>query len=241
MKNLTLLCLLSFLSACVFHEKATRLPNTEERPETIACVTPVLYPGQYAQNSVSIGDPVLEYEEILTSAETVIAPGPRELRTLPKEGWLKTHDYAGSQVWTNPNYYGGDIGAVLNDEGIVTLFVQTGGAKKGRRWRAHRTEFFDTTVNRVEHWMLRYGGRQGTDYKFEIVDHANQKANNITQEFVVSEKEFLGGFLVRGVSIEGLESGDHGLITYVVAGVPEKMSVKCEQTPGETGEPKTKA
>ena len=241
MKNLTLLCLLSFLSACVFHHKATQLPNVEARPETIACITPTLYPGQNAQMAVSIGDPVLEYTATLNSAEKVIAPGPRELRPLPTEGWLKTHDYAGSEVWTHPGYYGGDIGAVLDDSGVVTLYVQTGGAKKGRRWHAYRTEFFDTTVNTVDHWMLRYGGRQGSDYKFEIVDHPDQKANNITQDFVVSEREFLEGFMVRGVSIKGLQSGDHGLISYVVAGVPEKMKIKCEQPIEEAEEPPTKA
>jgi hypothetical protein len=43
------------------------------------------------------------------------------------------------------------------------------------------------------------------------------------------------------VSIKGLQSGDHGLISYVVAGVPEKMKIKCEQPIEEAEEPPTKA
>ncbi|MEJ2419189.1 MAG: hypothetical protein P8Y45_20140 [Exilibacterium sp.] len=211
-----------FLSSCVFHRQAEPLPSAEFRKNTEGYIETIINPPVGREDSASIGDLIVSYTRISNSTEIAVARAPIKLKTLAREGWRKTHKYNNRDVYTSPDYYRGDIGAVLDKDEKVILYVQTGGAKSGRRWKSYGEKFFGRVSSVVDAWRLRYSGRENDSYKFEIVSTREDKAIEATQSFTVSETTFLDGFAVRGVLVQGLEAGRHGIISYRVAGNANK-------------------
>ncbi len=206
-----------FLSSCVFRQ-ASQLPEPKHREQTQSNVETVLHPNAGEEVSASIGDVILSYTRINTSSEVVTASAPYSLVRLPTTGWENTHMYKSYNVYTHPTYYRGTVGAVLDRNEYVMFFMQTGGLKSGKRWRASRTNFFGFVSTVEEDWRLRYSGRDKAAYKFEIANHSEDKANQAIQSFEVSEDRFFSGFAVRGVMIKGLKGGSHGIISYRIDG-----------------------
>jgi len=221
MKNLLIIVAFS-LASCLFHQKALQLPEPQARPQTQAYFETVLKPDIGTEATVSIGDLVLSYTRLRYSAEMVLANAPSSLLELPLTGWDKTHEYQSKEVYTNPAYYDGNIGAVLDSSERVVLYVQTSGVRAGRRWRGSGTPFFGRVMTTDEDWRLRYSGRNQTAYKFEIVNTREDKAILATQSFEVSEESFLDGFVVRGVLVKGTAAGTHGTIFYRIVSEPNE-------------------
>ena len=190
------------------------------RSETFGCIDLETSPSVGELSSASIGETVFRYRSYTISPEVVVASTPAGLRELPKEGWKKTYEYPGRDVYTHPDWYRGQIGAALDRNGVLIQYVQINGAQRGRRWKIGDEKFFGRERLIEQQWILRYGGRERTDYIFEIVDRSDDEARNNTQSFIVSEGEFPDEFVVRGVGIQGLAGSDHGSISYTISRIP---------------------
>lgn len=158
--------------------------------------------------------------------EEVAVPAPPGLLPFPsRAAWSFTHLYNGDDghefpVYTSTAYYDGAIGVILDrDDNLATSkpLVQVAGSKRGRRWSiAGKGKFFEVPVELVEGWALRYGGRRGSDFLFEIVDAPNANVVQVVQAVQVSEVDFLRGFTVKGVLVTGLPGSQAGVIRYRV-------------------------
>lgn len=61
----------------------------------------------------------------------LLTSAPSSLRKLPLTGWEKPHEYQSKYFYTNPAYYNGDIGAVLDSSEPVVLYVKAEIFRKG--------------------------------------------------------------------------------------------------------------
>jgi hypothetical protein len=121
-------------------------------------------------------------------------------------------------VYTNPKYYEGSIGVILDSDGQIATslpLVQVATMKKGRRWPLNGTgKFFVYTDRLIEKWGLRYSGIKDSNYVFEIVNKYDSNVTEIIQSIQVTESSYLEGVIIRGVLIKGLEKDKHGVIKY---------------------------
>lgn len=175
--------------------------------------------------TASLGDRLFWVRRYVSGAKEIIAvQAPAKLKGFPSQAqWFHSHVYEGEDapgaaVYTTKEYYNGAIGVIVDSEDkLVTRkpAVQVSGSKKGRRWSLPTGKpFFVIPDTLIEAWGVRYGGRKGTSYVFEIVDMHNPNASQITQSLEVTPNEFTSGFTVRGVVIKGLEDMGAGIIKY---------------------------
>jgi hypothetical protein len=175
---------------------------------------------------VSLGDRLFWVRRYVRGArERVDALPPSGLLPFPVDAsWSKTqifHDGNDSySVFTSPKYYDGDIGAILDSQDRLATrspFVQVRGVKKGRRWAGQQGQrFFVLPDTLIEAWGLRYGGRRGDDYIFEVVDSPNPNVTQITQSLQIPVKDAFSGFTVRGVRVKLLSDSGDGVIRYTL-------------------------
>lgn len=183
------------------------------------------------ERSSSIGDRmflITRYTE--TSREVIIPTAPKGLQPLPntESTWLGTYSYNGPDgqnlvVYTSPSYYNGQIGVILDDKDLMATinpFVCVRGTKTGRRYLTPPaytgSPFFGQEKKITEVWGLRYGGRRGKSFQFEVIDRENPKEIEIVQDILVSENEFFNGFVVKGVLVKGLSVGEYGTINFIL-------------------------
>lgn len=139
--------------------------------------------------------------------------------------WTGTHSYKDSTsplltVYTSPAYYDGTIGIVLDADGhlpIAKPIVQLSRLKKGRAWPMKADgKVFYWAETLEERWGVRYGGKKGSVYLFEIVNKSDANVTEILQSIEIDNASFLKGFVIRGVMLYGLKADEHGVITYKV-------------------------
>lgn len=182
-------------------------------------------------HTASIGDQILVYWETLLYPERAVAAvesWPWPLGHPPASGWRMTHRYTGDDddlfgplIYTNPSWYGGQIGVVVDEFGraaIETAFVQVGGPKEGRTWDAPlNAQIFS---NPGDQWAIRFAGQREGQYYFEVVTEAEQPKVRILQDFFISPDSLVAGFTVRGVEIRATPL-DKQVIQYQIVRIPE--------------------
>lgn len=212
-------------SACVLYS-----PNTTplEAPLQRVLKEPSLFSQlPQGEQTASIGDELFVLRRYVTGAvEEVALLAPPTLAPFPvRATWSRTHVYDGDDghqlpVFTSEAYYNGAIGVILDNEDYLATrkpMVQVAGAKRGRRWSiAGHGKFFEVPVELVEAWALRYGGRKGADFAFEIVNKPDSNVVQVIQALQISEADFLRGFTVKGVLVTGLARSEAGIIRYRV-------------------------
>ena len=177
----------------------------------------------------SIGDVLFHIERYSLGHEIPAVLPPRELEKFPTWGnWEGTHTYSDPNgtdlvVYTHKDYYKGDIGVILDCNGIMTTtrpYIQVSGTIIAKRWgKKQPVAFFKRERESLEVWGLRYGGKRGSDYQFEVIDQINPKEIEIVQEIMISKEEYTKGFIVKGVLVRGVSESDLGLLTYTVKDV----------------------
>ncbi len=140
-------------------------------------------------------------------------------------GWSGTHQFTAEDgakltVFTHPEFYKGKVGVILDGDDMLATsapLVQVEGSSTGRRWalESERKFFYVPTVL-LEVWGVRFGGKKGSDYVFEIIDRPNPNVTEVVQSLQVAEAEFLSGFVVRGVMVDGISDDGRGIISYVL-------------------------
>lgn len=171
--------------------------------------------------SASIGDVVfvLQRFEFKDSAE-VTAVSPRGLQPFPKSAtWSATHEFelpgAKGYIYTSKDYHQGNIGVMLDGNYFPASthpVVQLAGNKKGRRWTLKTNGNFFVTARMIEGWGIRYGGKQGSDYVFEIIDQLNSNTSQVIQTVKILEDTFRKGVVVKGVHMKLLAPEEKGII-----------------------------
>jgi hypothetical protein len=194
------------------------------KPRTVSLLD-VLYSGD---QSVSIGALLFRLARYRVGEyEAIRLKPPIELVPFPENAsWFGTHIYNDQNsgdliVFTTQAYYNGQIGVILDKQGKVTTrepLVQLDGAKKGRTWRLNGDgQFFEESRVLVgNRWAIRYGGKVGDQYIFEIVNVPESSTSEILQSIKISESSFFEGFTVREVFIKGLSGDKQGVIKYSV-------------------------
>ena len=125
-------------------------------------------------------------------------------------------------MYTHKDYNNGEIGVILDPNGIMATkkpYVQVAGYVANRWGEEQPVPFFKRERTTIEVWGLRYGGKRGADYQFEVIDTVNPKEIEIVQEIMISPKEFASGFIVKGVLVRGISESGLGLLTYTVKDV----------------------
>ena len=228
LKTFCALLFLATIQACAY-PYLSLLPEASIRPSNKVEHLSTIDVEMRTERAASIGDVIFtitRYTKMLGEKIAVRPPG--RLRQFPSSGkWFATHSYNGPDgkglvVYTNPNYYRGQLGVILDKEGLMATpnpFICVYGPRTGRRYRTPPgytgRPFFvrEEKVNDV--WGLRYGGRRGESIQFEVLNQENPKEIEIVQDVLVSEDDFYVGFVVEGVLIKGLSFEKHG-INYIV-------------------------
>jgi hypothetical protein len=219
----TVFCLLIACGgvACSYSSYTTKLPTSTER----TLKEPYSWSQLPSGGNASIGDRLFWVQRYISTAkERVTISSPSKLRPIP-DGcvWSLTHSYdaedgRGLFVYTCRDFYRGQVGVILDAEDKLSTkrpFVQVAGGKVGRRWASPTgVKFFEVPNTLIDSWGVRYGGRRGTEYVFEIVDGGNPSVSQIIQSLQISPAEFFSGFTVKGVFIKGLEDVGSGVIRY---------------------------
>ena len=214
------------VQGCSYHAAITPLDPPARRERADVQFKSVFDGARAGEQVASIGDElfVIRRFKIGEKEEIKAAPLRDQLQSFPINAvWTGTHlyhDKLGSQftVYTSPSFYNGQIGAILDKDGNLATshpLIQVMGVKKGRRWRViGNGKFIQSSVESLEAWGLRYSGKRGTAYVFEIVDKRNANVSEIIQSIHVSEADFLKGFTIRGVFVQGFSTDRHGVIKY---------------------------
>tara|TARA_B100000745_G_scaffold254744_1_gene177192 strand:- start:156 stop:890 length:735 start_codon:yes stop_codon:yes gene_type:complete len=182
----------------------------------------------------SIGDTMFVYDEReITEATTRKIPHVSPLgHPFPENcNWYATHyltkgRHAGLNIYTCKRYYRGDIGILLDADGVIQShepLIQVDGLKEGRRWRMHSggkfvqtKEFKESTPIGQQPWGLRFGGVINSNLVFDIVNQPESKVVDVLQTIQIEEKQFLEGFTVRGVFVQGLRVPEYGVIEFTI-------------------------
>jgi hypothetical protein len=225
-----LLLLLTPLLACYathsipLHPPAPE-PEEPPEPEVIRAVVPE----EKSLSIVTIGDEVFSYTETLIETPRIAIPQPLGLRTMPRRGWSPTHEYTGRDapgaiLHTNPEWYRGEIGIAVDEEGRTATsapFVQVGGAKIGRRWWTEKgLQVFKRPHRVTNAWAIRFGGERNGAYYFELVDKTEPTTGPDQQGFYISPESLEAGFLVRKVKMKGRPL-ENGAVELEVEDVPD--------------------
>ena len=161
-------------------------------------------------STVSIGGELVRFEKTETHLECCRV---FLRRRLPISGWRMTHRHNGAPVYTNGRYFSEQIGIILDEDLNIVRWIQLGGMKRGRS-RTADTPLFKFVRVYLERWYLRYGGRSGEAYRFELVERPGDNQSEVIQPIEISEELFLEGFYVRGIGIQGLRHDHRGTIDF---------------------------
>jgi hypothetical protein len=229
MRDLThYLAFVAFLLAiqgCIYTSHTTKLdvPIIRVPPEVEYRSSLKDAPGD--EISVSIGEDLFRIDRYGTGFKEYVGAIAPTGRKFPDDtaGWKGTHVYNDGAsgdliVFTTPRYYNSGIGIILDSEERTATnapVVQLTGSKKGRRWKmAEGREFFAVTTELYANWGMRYGGLKDNNYIFELYNKNDANVIEIIQSIQVTEGEFIAGFTVRDVFVQGLRKDDQGVITF---------------------------
>lgn len=174
--------------------------------------------------SASLGDEVFRLKRVIYGNEYVVSVSSPVGTSFPyKATWKATHAFYSPEegqylVYTTPNFYAGIIGVILDrDLKLVTNkpVVQLEQRRAGRRWGTATNQTFFSREKAVDKvWGLRYGGKRGNDFQFEVIDQTDPKEIEVVQELMITPDNFYTGFIVRGVLVKGLSESEHGVIRF---------------------------
>ncbi len=141
--------------------------------------------------------------------------------------WSSSHIYREPSVgtfnvFTTSEFYSGKVGIILDEELMPATqmpLIQVDGAREGRRWPVKGSGPFFKTSNKVlevlidDFWALRFGGVSDKNYIFEIINASDSSQFEILQRITISEAEFMSGFYVKEVFIQGMKPYNQGIIS----------------------------
>ena len=177
-----------------------------------------------APYSASLGDEVFRLKRHVYGDKYVVTLKSPVGTSFPYQAeWKATYTFYSPQegqylVYTTPSFYAGTIGVIVDrDLKLATNkpVVQLTGRRAGRRW-AMTTEgiFFGREQAVDKAWGLRYGGKRGNDFQFEVIDQFDPKEIEVVQELMITPESFYKGFVVRGVFVKGLSENEYGVIRF---------------------------
>jgi len=220
-----LLILSIFIQGCVYSSYTSKLEQPIERVVMKKDYLSSINSEKNGLRSASIGDELFVMNRYVFAENEYISAIP-PIRKFPQNvKWHGTHKYNDGKsgdliVYTTPEYYGGDIGVILDkNEHLATKkpLVQLNGGKSGRRWALNSTgEFFTIPEKNIDSWALRYGGKNNEEYVFEIVNKLESKTSDVLQTILVTEEKFISGFVIRNVLIIGVNVKKYGVIEYKI-------------------------
>jgi hypothetical protein len=213
------------IQGCTYVSYTAPLIPPIEREKVSVTYKSVFDTEKHGEQSASIGDEIFvirrymigERAEIRYKAPDNISPFPNATT------WIGTHiydDIKGGRytVYTSPLFYKGSLGVILDKDGRPATrepLVQVAGGKTGRRWQLQGIgQFFSRSDVLLEAWGVRYGGKRGESYVFEILNKKNANVIEIIQSVQVTEADFLKGFTIKGVFVKGLSIDRQGVIRY---------------------------
>lgn len=213
------------IQACTYVSYTTPIDKPIESEKVGVTYKSVFDNNKYRERNATIGDEIFvtrrykhgEKMEARFKAPDSNNPFP-DGRT-----WVGTHIYDDMKgekyvVYTSPLFYKGSVGVILDkDAHLVTSkpLVQVAGRKTGRRWKINgKGQFFTPSIELIEAWGVRYGGKVGASYVFEILNKKNANVTEIIQSVQVTETDFLKGFTIKGVFVKGLSIDRLGVIRY---------------------------
>lgn len=126
------------------------------------------------------------------------------------------------RVFKNNSFYEASTGVMLDDyyRVISKPFIKLIGVNKGKRWKTTDSDevgaFFFMRVALIDKWGVRYAGKDNGFYKFETYARSDANVSTVTQSIKISEKEFMEGFVIRGVKITGTSRDSNGVINFTI-------------------------
>lgn len=135
-------------------------------------------------------------------------------RQIPLAGWRNTFVHADRNGYSNREFYGGQIGLVVDEDLNVLRWIQIGGLRRWRQGVVPKAPLFLRNRTTISQWWLRYGGETDGNYRFEIVERPGDNQSEVIQPVLVSQAKFLEGFFVRGIGVQGLRPDHRGTIEY---------------------------
>lgn len=215
-KTLLLSCMLIVVGGCHYTFEAAETGLVEPLNDRVVKRT-IFIPEILQEHSVDVGGMLFQTRTLLLD-RLMAGMRPVDLEgEFPSTGWVSSWTYMGSdaqgtRIYTNPDFYDGEIGVIIDDYGKTQTkepIIQLVGAKKGRRWTTTGgPSFFVTKV-----WGLRYGGVRGNAHRMMIVDSPGDRESEIIQDFEITLDEAAHGFSVKGVRVQILQY-DAGRILY---------------------------
>lgn len=179
----------------------------------IGSITETVKPPSGAPRTISIGDEMVRY---MRHGKRPV--GLQFLRKkVPTAGWQAAFRRDGQVVYNNRRFYTGHIALKLDSDLNIIEAYQIGGGKKWRKWDGERKPLFAYEPLLIESWILRYGGKVGETYRFELVERPEDSQSDVIQPLIITEQAFSEGFVVRGVTIRGLGPDRNGVIDYEVS------------------------
>lgn len=226
------------LSGCVYSSHTTKLDSPISKP-VFESQTESEFKSELNDlvEFASIGDQlftVSRYRKTTHTNEYIPFRAPTKLSFPVDAPWSATYKFKSNDsaneylVYTTPLYYKGEIGVILNENYDVATaepVVQLVGAKEGRRWKLNGTgKFFqirssESTKNIETPWGVRFGGVNEGLYIFEIINKENSTVTDVIQTIKVTQKDFLQGFVLRGIYIKGKEPYKAGIIKFTAKDV----------------------
>lgn len=173
--------------------------------------------------SATIGDELFVMNRFISNEEIIPFIPPTGNWFPVGSTWSGTYKYNDGTsgdliVYTTPDYYKGNIGVILDkNEHLATNrpLVQVEGSKTGRRWGLNgEGAFFRIPQKNIDSWALRYGGKNNSQYVFQIVNKHESKTTDVLQTIYITEEKFRAGFVIRNVLIKGANSNEYGGIEY---------------------------
>jgi hypothetical protein len=240
------LAVVTVLSGCAFRRlNVDTLPEAIERPMFADEWKSEFDRDISAELEVSLGDTMFVLTRYRLTTEKLVISAPSGLRPLPTSGqWKITHQYREKYIYTNPNYYRGDIGFMADEDGRLypqRYFMQVSGGKTGRTWPIDAQVgglAFSRNVEQKEVWGLRYGGRRGELTEFQIIDRANPTIVQVIQNLGISAEDIKSGFLVKGVLVKVTSEEKRGVVRYLVRDTEQQLQPeKKELLPTESEAP----
>ncbi|MEZ9241109.1 membrane lipoprotein lipid attachment site-containing protein [Vibrio splendidus] len=235
-KSVLAIVLTVALSGCVYttHTEKLNTPIARTNLSSIEEIPYSSFEGWVGEHKASIGEIMFVYEkytQVIENKEYIRFRAPTKHNFPVSAKWVANYKYDdGTQdnllVYTTPKYYNSSIGVILDENNAVATdkpLVQVEGAKTGRRWSLlGKGQFFgihtnETKADKNNSWALRFGGNIGSTYEFEIVNQNESTVVDVLQTIQVSERDFLSGFTIRGIFIQGKHKAKHGVITFVAS------------------------